>query len=172
MWHAQRYVVHVRWPPPSPVCSAAVHETCSRTLSWDTCAVLDEGTHGLQSHSHSPAGSRHIHACSTICVIAIHTQQVRSISCCKAEQGTRVLTEGSWVVVEVAQGTDGVLMLTELHKAQPPGAGQPICRVYALRIPQNLGLLHSRLRLGSMLLHLHTRTSLHLQPLPISQIQR
>ena len=70
----------------------------------------------------------------------------------------RILTEGSRVVVEVAQGTDGMLMLGKLHKAQPPGAGQPICWVNALWIPQNLGLLHSRLRLGGMLLHLHTQT--------------
>ena len=56
-----------------------------------------------------------------------------------------MLTEGSWIVVEVAQGTDGVLMLSEFHKAQPARARQAIRRVYALWIPQNLGLLHSRL---------------------------
>lgn len=65
------------------------------------------------------------------------------------------LTKGCWIVVELAQGTDGMLMLSELHKAQTTGAGQPICGIHPLRIPQNLGLLHLWMSHGCMLLHLY-----------------
>ena len=75
------------------------------------------------------------------------------------------LTKGCWIVVHLAQGTDGMLMLGELHKAQAPGAGQPISRVYPLRIPQNLGLLHLWMSLGCVLLHLYQH-SMHLYPQP------
>ena len=68
----------------------------------------------------------------------------------------RGLTEGSWVVVEVAQSTNGMLMLCELHKAQAPRARQAICWVDALWIPQYLGLLYPGLCFGGMLLHLDT----------------
>lgn len=73
------------------------------------------------------------------------------------------LTKGCWVVVHLAQGTDGMLMLSELHKAQTPGAGQPICGVHPFRVPQNLGLLHLWMSLGCVLLHLYQH-SMHLYP--------
>lgn len=34
-----------------------------------------------------------------------------------------VLTKGCRIIVELAEGTDGMLMVQELYKAQPPGAG-------------------------------------------------
>lgn len=65
------------------------------------------------------------------------------------------VTEGRRVVVELAQGTDGMLMLSKLNKAQTARAGKPISWVHPLRVPQNLGLLHIRLSLRCVLFHLY-----------------
>ena len=78
------------------------------------------------------------------------------------------LTKGCWVVVELTQGTDGVLMLSELNKAQAARAGQPISRVEPFRVCQHLGLLHMGLGFGGVLLHLHhTRNGMiRFMPIP------
>lgn len=63
------------------------------------------------------------------------------------------LAEGGGVVVELAQRTQRMLVLRELHKGDALAARRAI-RAQPLLIHQNLHLLHLRLRLAGALLDL------------------